>query len=81
MFGQCLLLGTGISCLSTGLYATVTNDKYDQRDRKNEYMTIFAIIISISTIMMFFFNKSSENLVSVKNFEGGGPINYANPPF
>ena len=81
MFGQCLLIGTGISCLSTGLYAVVTDDKYDQRERKNEYITIFTIIISISTILMFFFNKSSENLVSVKNFEGGGPINYTKPPF
>jgi MFS-type transporter involved in bile tolerance (Atg22 family) len=81
MFGQCLLIGTGISCLSTGLYAVVTDDKYDQRERKNEYITIFTIIISISTILMFFFNKSSENLVSVKNFEGGGSINYTKPPF
>jgi len=80
MFGQCLLIGTGISCLSTGLYATITNDKYDQRDRKNEYITIFSIIIAIATILIFIFNNRSDSLVSVKNFEGGA-INYTKPPF
>jgi len=82
MFGQCLLIGTGISCLSTGLYATITDDKYDQRDRKNEYITIFTIIVIVSTILMFFFNNRSENLVSAQKIEGGGiPINYTKPPF
>ena len=80
MFGQCLLIGTGISCLSTGLYATITNDKYEQRDRKNEYITIFSIIITIATILIFIFNNRSDSLVSVKNFEGGA-INYTKPPF
>ena len=81
MLGQCLLIGTGISCLSTGLYATITDDKYNQKDRKNEYITIFTIIIIVSTILMYFFNVSSESLVSSQNFEGGNPINYAKPPF
>ena len=54
MFGHCLLVGTGISLISTGTYALVTNDKYDPRDRKNEYLTIFSIIIFISTIMLYF---------------------------
>jgi hypothetical protein len=81
MFGQCLLMGTGISCLSTGLYATFTNDKYDQRDRKNEYITIFAIIITVATILMFLFNNRSDSLVSVNNYEGGASINYTKPPF
>jgi hypothetical protein len=81
MLGQCLLIGTGISCLSTGLYATITDDKYNQKDRKNEYITIFTIIIIVSTILMYFFNTSSESLVSSQNFEGGNPINYAKPPF
>ena len=80
MFGQCLLIGIGISCLSTVLYATITNDKYDQRDRKNEYITIFSIIITIATILIFIFNNRSDSLVSVKNFEGG-TINYTKPPF
>jgi MFS-type transporter involved in bile tolerance (Atg22 family) len=79
MFGQCLLIGTGISCLSTGLYATVTDDKYDQRDRKNEYITIFTIIIIVSTILMFLFNNSSNSLVTMENFESKS-IN-SNPPF
>jgi len=81
MLGQCLLIGTGISCLSTGLYATITDDKYNQKDRKNEYITIFTIIIIVSTILMYFFNTSSESLVSSQNFEGGNQINNAKPPF
>ena len=79
MFGQCLLIGTGISCLSTGLYAVVTDDKYDQRERKNEYITIFTIIIIVSTILMFLFNNSSNSLVTMENFESKS-IN-SNPPF
>jgi len=82
MFGQCLLIGTGISGLSTCLYAFITEDKYDKIDRKNEYITIFTIIIIISTILMFMFNNNTESLVSVSNLEGGTrSINYTNPPF
>ena len=43
MFGHCLLVGTGISMVSTGCYAVITDDKYDSRDRKNEYLTIILI--------------------------------------
>ena len=84
MFGHCLLVGTGISLLSTGTYAVITNDKYDPRDRKNEYLTIFSIIIFISTIMLYFFNNSSESLVSSAIDVGGSSPkmnNYTKPPF
>ena len=84
MFGHCLLVGTGISLLSTGTYAVITNDKYDPRDRKNEYLTIFSIIIFISTIMLYFFNNSSESLVSSTIDVGGSSPkmnNYTKPPF
>jgi len=80
MLGQCLLMGTGISCLSTGLYATITDDKYDKLDRKNEYIKIFTIIVIISTILMFIFNRS-ESLVSSPTYDSGNPINYTKPPF
>ena len=33
MFGQCLLLGTGISMASTGVYVAFTSDKYNNEDR------------------------------------------------
>ena len=79
MFSQCLLIGTGISCLSTGLYATITDDKYDQRDRKNEFITIFTIIIIVSTALMFLFNNGSNSLVTMQNFESKS-IN-SNPQF
>jgi len=81
MFGHCLLIGTGISALSTGLYVAITDDKYDIRDRKNEYITIFTIIIICATLLMFLFNNSSDTVLSVINSEGGDKLNYANPPF
>ena len=81
MLGQCLLMGTGISCLSTGLYATITEDKYDQIDRKNEYIKIFTIIVIISTILMFIFNRSESLVSSSPTFESVNPINYTKPPF
>lgn len=81
MFGQCLLIGTGISGLSTGLYAAITDDKYDLRDRRNEYITIFTIIIICATLLMFIFNSSSDKMLSVVNSEVGDKLNYANPPF
>lgn len=85
MFGHCLLVGTGISMVSTGCYAVITDDKYDPRDRKNEYLTIFSIIIFISTIMLYFFNNSSQSLVSSGSIDVGGSSpkmnNYTKPPF
>ena len=85
MFGHCLLVGTGISMVSTGCYAVITDDKYDSRDRRNEYLTIFSIIIFISTIMLYFFNNSSQSLVSSSAIDVGGSSpkmnNYTKPPF
>lgn len=85
MFGHCLLIGTGISMVSTGTYAVITDDKYDSRDRKNEYLTIFSIIIFISTIMLYFFNNSSQSLVGGGSIDVSGSSpkmnNYTKPPF
>ena len=82
MFGQCLLLGTGISGISTGVYAAFTNDKYDQTDRRNEYITIFIIILVISFIILFIFHGNSESLVQ-SNINGSLPpsISGGKPPF
>jgi MFS-type transporter involved in bile tolerance (Atg22 family) len=80
MFGQCLLIGTGISGLSTSIYGVITDDKYDRRDRKNEYITIFTIILLVSTILMFVFNNNSNSLVSTHDLEGG-QMNNTKPPF
>lgn len=80
MFGQCLLIGTGISGLSTSIYGVITDDKYDRRDRKNEYITIFTIILLVSTILMFVFNNNSNSLVSTCDLEGG-QMNNTKPPF
>lgn len=85
MFGQCLLLGTGIGGISTGIYATFTDNKYDNRDRKNEYISIFCIILTVTTILLFIFHSSSQSLTvqgttniggSVSPLVGGGK-----PPF
>jgi len=81
MFGQCLLIGTGISGLSTSIYGVITDDKYDRRDRKNEYITIFTIILLVSTILMFVFNNNSNSLVSTRDLEAGGQMNNTKPPF
>jgi len=83
MFGQCLLVGTGIAIMSTGCYAAITDDKYDTRDRKNEYLTIFSIIIFIGTIMLYLFNNSSQSLVSSGDNGGHSPKmnDYTKPPF
>ena len=85
MFGHCLLVGTGISMVSTGCYALITDDKYDSRDRKNEYLTILSIIIFIATIMLYFFNNSSQSLVSGGSIDVSGSSpkmnNYTKPPF
>jgi|TARA_Y100000389_G_scaffold11050_1_gene10263 hypothetical protein len=82
MFGQCLLLGTGIGGISTGIYATFTDNKYDNRDRKNEYISIFCIILVVTTILLFIFHNSSQSLTvpeavnlngNITSFGGGKP--------
>tara|TARA_B100002019_G_scaffold204572_1_gene177445 strand:- start:1027 stop:1287 length:261 start_codon:yes stop_codon:yes gene_type:complete len=86
MFGQCLLLGTGIGGISTGIYATFTDNKYDNRDRKNEYITIFTIILVVTTILLFIFHNSSQSLTvpDSVNLSGGGVsplVSGGKPPF
>jgi hypothetical protein len=86
MFGQCLLLGTGIGGISTGIYATFTDNKYENRDRKNEYITIFCIILIVTTILLFIFHNSSQSLTvpeSVSLSSGGvSPlVGGGKPPF
>ena len=84
MFGQCLLLSTGISAVSTGVYATFTHDKYDTRDRKEEYITIFSIILTIAFIILFIFKGNSDKLVKIDmaTTSVGDPImGGGKPPF
>ena len=86
MFGQSLLLGTGIGGISTGLYAAFTDNKHDKRDRKNEYITIFCIILIVTTILLFIFHNSSQSLTvpDSVNLSGGGVsplVSGGKPPF
>ena len=82
MFGQCLLLGTGISMASTGVYVAFTSDKYNNEDRKNEYISIFSIILFVSVIILFMFHGNSESLVqtNISNHPSSS-ISGGKPPF
>jgi hypothetical protein len=79
MFSDSLLMGTGISGLSTGLYAIFTTND-NETDKKDEYLKIFFIILLISFFILFIFNSGSESLIkktiSPPNVIGGGK-----PPF
>ena len=82
MFGYCLLLGTGISIASTGVYATFTSDKNNQEDRKNEYISIFSIILLVSFIVLFIFHGNSESLIQTNIQNNSSPsIVGGKPPF
>jgi hypothetical protein len=87
MFGQSLLLGTGIGGISTGIYAAFTDNKHDNRDRKNEYISIFTIILIVTTILLYVFHSSSQVLSVPEpvNLNGGGSISSlvsgGKPPF
>ena len=80
MFSNSLLMGTGISGLSTTLYAAFTNDKYERVDRKNEYMTIFCITLFISFLTLFIFNSGSDSLVT-SNINRSPVMGGGKPPF
>lgn len=82
MSGYCLLLGTGISIISTGVYTIFTSDKNNQEDRKNEYISIFSIILIVSFIILFIFHGNSESLVQtdIPNYSSSS-ISGGKPPF
>ena len=83
MSGYCLLLGTGISIISTGVYTIFTSDKNNQEDRKNEYISIFSIILIVSFIILFIFHGNSESLVQtdIPNYLSSSSISGGKPPF
>ena len=83
MFGQCLLMGTGISGVSTGIYAVFTNDKNELKDRRNEYISIFSIIFIVSFIILYIFHGNSESLVKINTTTHGisSPSLGGKPPF
>jgi hypothetical protein len=86
MFGQSLLLGTGIGGISTGIYAAFTDNKHDNRDRKNEYISIFCIILIVTTILLYIFNNNSQTLAppETSSLTGGGIspfVGGGKPPF
>ena len=68
MFGRCVLIGIGISLLSTLGYSVFTYNSNDIRDKRNEYITIFSIILIVSILILFISSGNSEMLVKT----GGG---------
>ena len=80
MFGSSLLIGLGISGVSTGVYAAFTSDDETKKykDRKNEYLCIFCVILFVSFVILFITSQKNESLV----LKGGNmnPINNK-PPF
>ena len=78
MFGHCLLVGTGISMVSTGCYALITDDKYDSRDRKNEYLTIFSITDSEASVFFPNSYETDNKLLPIKVYDFPlGDVEYA----
>ena len=80
MFGSSLLTGLGISGVSTGIYAVFTSDKQENKykDRKNEYLCIFCIILLVAVLILFITGQKSNSLV----LQGNGVIPINNkPPF
>ena len=81
MVGKCLLMGTGISIISTGLYFCITYTKpnnYNDNNMKNEYLTIFSIILVVSFLILYIFSNNSEILMNT-NVSNNYPNN--KPPF
>ena len=60
-----LLKGLGIAGVSTGIYGAFTSDKIENKnkDRKNEYICIFTIILIVSLIILFITSGKSESVV------------------
>ena len=79
MFSNSLLMGTGISALSTTLYAIFTNNENEQ-NKRDEYMKIFFIILLISFFILFVFNSGSEGLVK-KDINPSTAMGGGKPPF
>ena len=80
MFGHSLLSGLGISGVSTGIYAAVTNDPNDRRDRNSEYLSIFCIILIVSVFIIFAFNGKSESLATMSGASSPA-MSGGKPPF
>jgi len=80
-FGPSLLTGIGISGVSTGVYAAFTSDNEENKnkDRKNEYLCIFCIILFVAVLILFITSQKTESLVTQRS-GFSSPINNK-PPF
>jgi len=82
MIGNCLLTGIGISGVSTCVYAFVTHDAYDIRDRKEEYLKIFSIIVTISVFILYFTRSNTSIISHTMSSSGNTPMmGGGKPPF
>jgi len=89
MFGQSLLMATGISGISVALYCAITSKENKDElnperkmERKTEYVSIFSIILSVSFLLLYMFHRSSEGLViSSESYSHSPAMSSGKPPF
>ena len=82
MIGSHVLTSLGIGGVSTGLYLVFTkDDRNPHKDRKQESLCVFTIIMIVAFFILFITSGKSEGIV-VREMKGGsgGPMN-TKPPF
>ena len=83
MIGSQVLTSLGIGGISTGLYLVFTkDDKNPHKDRKQESLCVFTIIMIVAFFILFITSGNSESVVvrEMKGGSGGGAMN-TKPPF
>ena len=83
MIGSHVLTSLGIGGVSTGLYLVFTkDDKNPRKDRKQESLCVFTIIMIVAFFILFITSGNSESVVvrEMKSGSGGGAMN-TKPPF
>jgi len=83
MIGSQVLTSLGIGGISTGLYLVFTKDaRNPHKDRKNECLCVFTIIMIVAFFILFITSGNSESIVirEMQSGSGGGAMN-TKPPF
>ena len=83
MIGSQVITSLGIGGISTGLYLVFTkDDRNPHKDRKQEALSVFTIIMIVAFFILFITSGNSESIIvrEMKSGSGGGPMN-TKPPF
>ena len=83
MIGSHVLTSLGIGGVSTGLYLVFTkDDRNPHKDRKQEALCVFTIIMIVAFFILFITSGNSESVIvrEMKSGSGGGSMN-TKPPF